>query len=186
MIGEAQIEAMATHLVAALTARGSIKAKAEEWALIACVVELFSTSFERETRIEDEAERMAEEQARRNPGVDATRLRALIKQRLARDQGFTLLRHANRISEEGVLFLAREALSRMRAEGLAEIPNFTLALRHARELVGEWNVRGDAVDLAVRRKIASLSRRVAEGSTEWNILYRRYRDEELRKKGPRN
>jgi hypothetical protein len=37
----------------------------------------------------------------------------------------------------------------------------------------------------VRRKIISLKRGVVEGSSEWNILFRRYRDEELRKKGPR-
>ena len=36
----------------------------------------------------------------------------------------------------------------------------------------------------VRSKIASLKRGVIEGSPEWNILFRRYREEELRKKGP--
>ena len=68
---------------------------------------------------------------------------------------------------------------------LAEIPNFSLALRQARELIAEFAQKGDAVDAAVRRKIASLKRAVLEGSAEWNILYRKYRDEELRKKGPR-
>jgi hypothetical protein len=89
-----------------------------------------------------------------------------------------------KLSEPRVLYLAREALVRMRDEGLAEIPNFQLALRHARELIDQWCERGDAVDQVVRRKIASLKRGVVEGSAEWSILYRRYRDEELRKKGP--
>jgi len=73
----------------------------------------------------------------------------------------------------------------MRDEGLAEIANFSLALRQARELVAEWDEKGDATDAIVRRKIASLKRGVVEGSAEWQILFRRYRDEELRKKGPR-
>jgi hypothetical protein len=91
-----------------------------------------------------------------------------------------------RLSEERVLYLARETLVRLRDEKLAEIPNFSLALRQARDLIAEWEERGEgAVDAAVRRKIASLRRGVVEGSPEWNILYRRYRDEELRKKGPR-
>jgi hypothetical protein len=89
-----------------------------------------------------------------------------------------------RLSEARVLFLARESLNRLRDEGLAEIPNYSTALRIARELIADWNERGDAVDAAVRRKIASIKRGIAEGSAEWNILYRRYRDEELRKKGP--
>jgi uncharacterized protein len=89
-----------------------------------------------------------------------------------------------KLSEARILFLARESLNRMQAEALVEISNFSLALRHARELVGEWLDKGDQTDAAVRRKIASLKRGVVEGSAEWQILYRRYRDEELRKKGP--
>lgn len=89
-----------------------------------------------------------------------------------------------KLSEDRILFLARESLVRMRDEGLAEIPSFQHALRTARELVAQWCEQGDAVDAIVRRKIASLKRGVVEGSAEWGILYRRYREEELRKKGP--
>jgi len=89
-----------------------------------------------------------------------------------------------KLSEPRILFLAREALNRMRDEGLAEISNFALALRQGRELIADWIAKGDVVDDVVRRKIASLRRGVVEGSPEWQILYRRYRDEELRKKGP--
>lgn len=89
-----------------------------------------------------------------------------------------------RLSEGRILYLARESLVRMRDEGMAEIPNFQSALRQARELISEWIEKGDEIDATVRRKIASLRRGVVEGSAEWEILYRRYREEELRKKGP--
>jgi hypothetical protein len=87
-----------------------------------------------------------------------------------------------KLTDARILYLARESLVRLREEKLAEIPNFQVALRHARELISEWLERGDAIDVAVRKKIASLKRGVVEGSAEWNILYRRYREEELRKK----
>jgi hypothetical protein len=89
-----------------------------------------------------------------------------------------------RLTEARILFLAREALVRMRDEGLADVPSFQHALRRARELVEQWIEKGDAIDEVVRKKIASLKRGVVEGSAEWGILYRRYREEELRKKGP--
>ncbi len=89
-----------------------------------------------------------------------------------------------KLSDARMLYLARESLVRLRDEKLAHIPNFQVALRHARELIAEWVEKGDAVDEAVRKKIGSLKRGVVEGSAEWNILYRRYREEELRKKGP--
>jgi hypothetical protein len=89
-----------------------------------------------------------------------------------------------KLSEARVLFLARESLAKLRAEGLAEITNFALALRQAREIVAQFNEEGDAIDAIVRRKINSIKRGVIEGSNEWTLLYRRYRDEEMRKKGP--
>lgn len=89
-----------------------------------------------------------------------------------------------KLSEARILFLARESLNRLRDEGLADIPNFPLALRQGREVIAEWAEKGDQIDAVVRRKIGSLKRGVVEGSSEWQILYRRYREEELRKKGP--
>jgi hypothetical protein len=89
-----------------------------------------------------------------------------------------------KLSEARILYLARESLAKIRDEKLAEVTNFQVALRQARELVADWNEKGDAVDAIVRRKIASIKRGIVEGGSEWNILYRRYRDEELRKKGP--
>jgi hypothetical protein len=88
-----------------------------------------------------------------------------------------------KLSEARILFLARESLTRLRDEGLVNIPNFPLALRQGREVIAEWVEKGDQIDTVVRRKINSLKRGVVEGSGEWQILYRRYREEELRKKG---
>lgn len=90
MLSEGQIDALANHLVSGLVARGAIKPKADEKDLVACVVEMMSANFEEEARLEDEAEKQAEALARQNPGVDATRLRAGIRQRLAEKKGFVL------------------------------------------------------------------------------------------------
>ena len=90
MITEAQIDALASHLVRGLLERGVIKAKADEDDLIACVVELMSDNFETEARIDEEADRVATEQARKDSRLDVTRLRGMIRQRLAEKKGFTL------------------------------------------------------------------------------------------------
>jgi hypothetical protein len=89
-----------------------------------------------------------------------------------------------RLSEARILYLARESLTRLRDEKLADISNFQAALRTAREVIEQFAHQGDAIDETVRRKIASLRRNVLEGTPEWNILYRRYREEEMRKRGP--
>ena len=90
MISEQQIDSLAAHLVRGLISSGAIKSKADEKDLIACVVEMMSANFEEEARLDDEAEKQAADLARRNPGVDAVRLRVGIKQRLAEKKNFTI------------------------------------------------------------------------------------------------
>ncbi len=89
-VREQEIDALARHLVESLKASGAIVPKGELDALIACVVEFMSDNFETENQIDEEADRMAEREARQHPGVDVTRLRALIKQRIAQRRDFTL------------------------------------------------------------------------------------------------
>lgn len=90
MLREAQIDALAAHLVQGLIDLGVITPKGEVKDLIACVTELMSTNFETEAEIDDEADKMAEELARRDTRTDVDRLRMMIRQRLAAKKGFTL------------------------------------------------------------------------------------------------
>jgi hypothetical protein len=87
---ESQIDTLARFLVQGLIARGSIQPKADEKDLIACVVELMSANFEQEAAIDEEADRMAEDLARKDSRLDPTKLRAMIRQRIAEKKGFTL------------------------------------------------------------------------------------------------
>jgi hypothetical protein len=87
---EGQIDAMAAYLVEGLIERGVINAKGDQGALLACVVELMSENFEIEAEIDAEADKMAEELARKDTRTDVTRLRSMIRQRLADKKGFTL------------------------------------------------------------------------------------------------
>ena len=50
-----------------------------------------------------------------------------------------------------------------------------------RLLVGELKVEGE-VDVMVRRRLATYSRPLAEGSAEWETLYRKAFEEEMRKR----
>lgn len=89
-VREAEIDALARHFVEGLIAHKALAPKADVDALIACVVELMSENFETEAKIDEEADEMAEAEARRHSSIDVTRLRALIKQRLAEKKGFTI------------------------------------------------------------------------------------------------
>lgn len=48
------------------------------------------------------------------------------------------------------------------------------------DILNEWLQKEAQVDQAARVKIESQKRNIPEGSAEWDILYRKYYDEEMR------
>jgi uncharacterized protein len=86
----------------------------------------------------------------------------------------------SRLSDNRIAALARVTLRVIAAEG--EVLSERAALVEAKRILSEHFQRDDKTDEMVRRKIASLSRQVPQGSAEWEILYRRYFEEETRKR----
>lgn len=90
--------------------------------------------------------------------------------------------------ESDFLRLSREKinlLSHRVADTLAEIDEVTFledrnTIRLAAlEILNKWMKKEAEMDEAARRKISSQSRDIPEGSAEWDILYRKYYEEEL-------
>jgi hypothetical protein len=48
------------------------------------------------------------------------------------------------------------------------------------DILMQWLKKEETVDQGARRKIESQQRKIPEGSAEWEILYRKYYEEELR------
>ncbi len=89
-----------------------------------------------------------------------------------------------RFSEGRQSYLAHLIIKTWREEGLAEVENERLALMEIKRVLTLDHAADERIDAAVRRKIASLSRRVPPGSREWEVLYRQYYEEERRKQKP--
>lgn len=86
-----------------------------------------------------------------------------------------------RFSEGRLSYLAHQIVAALRSEGLAEIENERQVLLAIKQALEGQRDRDAQLDELVRRKIASLSRKVPPGSREWDILYQRYLEEEHRK-----
>ena len=48
------------------------------------------------------------------------------------------------------------------------------------DILTKWLKKEETIDQAARHKIESQKRGIPEGSAEWEILYRKYYDEEMR------
>jgi hypothetical protein len=72
-------------------------------------------------------------------------------------------------------------LDGVRKADLAEFSVEGRALAETKQVLHDFFRREDHIDEIVRQKINSLSRHVPPGSREWDILYRKYFEEESRK-----
>ena len=86
-----------------------------------------------------------------------------------------------RFSEGRISHLAHLIMNGLREQKLAEFPNERRALLETKQALSDFFQREDQIDDLVRHKISSLSRPVPQGSREWDILYRKYFEEESRK-----
>lgn len=59
------------------------------------------------------------------------------------------------------------------------------ALRAAKIAIGEFVKEDEDVDQRARKKVASLKRNVMEGTPEWDVMYKKYYEEERAKRGQR-
>ena len=79
--------------------------------------------------------------------------------------------------------LSHLVLAELKRADVADMRPDRLVLQEIKTVLAEYLQVDDALDAKVRRKIATLSRRVPEGSAEWDVLYRQYFEEEKRKLG---
>jgi hypothetical protein len=85
------------------------------------------------------------------------------------------------LTESRISHLAHLIIDGVWKNDLADFPNEARALADTKRVLEDFFGGEDRLDDIVRQKIQSLSRRVAPGSREWDVLYRKYYEEELRK-----
>ena len=87
----------------------------------------------------------------------------------------------SRLSDSRISHLAHLVIDGLWKNDLVDFPNEGRALAEAKRVLHEFFQQEDQVDDRVRKKIQSLSRSVPPGSREWDVLYRKYFEEEMRK-----
>ena len=85
------------------------------------------------------------------------------------------------LSESRISHLAHLVLDGLKKGQWAEFSNEGQALLETKKALQDFFHSEDQIDGLVRHKIQSLSRPVPVGSREWDILYRKYFEEESRK-----
>lgn len=88
-----------------------------------------------------------------------------------------------RLSEDRITHLAHLISDGIWKDDLVDFKDDDRALQEIKSAMVEYLRVEDDADSAARAKIRSLSRDIPEGSREWDVLYRKYFEEEVSKKG---
>lgn len=89
-INDERFEKIARQIVKAVVAQGFVKPKVPESQLVQRLVRIFVDNMLEEQKIEEEAERMVEKLGRQAQGMDQRRIMLGIKERIAKEKGFSL------------------------------------------------------------------------------------------------
>ncbi|HEY4708360.1 MAG TPA: DUF507 family protein [Thermodesulfobacteriota bacterium] len=88
-----------------------------------------------------------------------------------------------RLSDDRISHIAHLLSDGIWKDDLVDFTDEGKALGEIKKAITEYLMVEDEADTVARNKIRSLSRDVPEGSREWDILYKKYFEEEASKKG---
>lgn len=82
------------------------------------------------------------------------------------------------ISEDRISHIAHMIIDKLWKDDLADFPIEPRALQRVKLSIDEFFTYSEEIDQAVRRKLASYSQAKVPGSREWEILYKKFSEEE--------
>ena len=86
-----------------------------------------------------------------------------------------------KLSEDRISHLSHLICNQLYQNDWADYEKDDEVLRLIKKTMTQYLKLDDQIDDEVRRKITSLKKGVAEGSREWEILYKKYYEEEAQK-----
>jgi len=87
------------------------------------------------------------------------------------------------LSEERQSHLAHVVVDGLWDDDLVDYTDDEVAMRIAKKAVVAFVAECQTIDKFARERVASLKRGVTEGSPEWDILYGKYFEEEMIRRG---
>ena len=87
-----------------------------------------------------------------------------------------------KLSEDRISHLAHVLKTCVEKHNLGDIKDPSKMLRVAKDTLSHFCKLEDEVNAIVRKKLESYAHRYVEGSRDWDILYRKHFEEEMKKR----
>jgi hypothetical protein len=140
--------------------------------------------FEEERQIEEKAQKLYQERASEFEGLQPAKALGRIRAQLAQETDFVLSGGMEgRFTADKISHIAHLAADKLYDDDLMDFPDEDDGPKFMKKIFMEYFAQESSVEDKVRKKIQSLSNAPFEGSREWDILFRKYKEEELKRLG---
>jgi len=179
-----QIEHLAYIILKNLTKEGKILAE-DKTRLLEEITSLILEEFQKEDKLDQEVREILSKHMDkiRKENIEYQTLFRMIKTKLAKEKNL-VLSLSNRLSREKINFFSRQILTALNKNEQVEFLDDPNEIRLIVVQSIEEEIRlYESLDKKAVDKIQSQKKPIEEGSREWDILYRKYYNEELAKLG---
>lgn len=173
---EKQIERLVNLIFRSLRDQSLIEFKIKESDVFTKACNYVHLEFQKEKELDGATEKMMDDLERQNPGsFQRYKMFPMLKKRLAKEKGVVL--------DDRVSHFVSLVVDGLWKDDLVDYSDEDKAMRMAKRAGVDFEAEINDIDSKAREKVASLKRNVMEGTPEWDVMYRKYYEEELQKRG---
>ncbi len=179
-----EIKKLATHAIDLMLKERGIKPKTTRNALIDAAFAVLNHHFDDERRLDTDAEALYKQNSEEFQGLDKGKAMNRIRQQLATEREFVLSGgNEGRFSQDKIIHMAHLVDDKLYDDDLVDFEDEDDGIRFFKKVLMNYFARESEVEEKVRKKIQSLANAPFERSRDWDVLYRKYLEEELSRMG---
>lgn len=173
---------LAVHVSEAIASDKSVKIKIPRPQLTSTIENVLSHHFEIERQIELKADQLYQEQVGEMGGLEKGKALGMIRRQLADEKKFVLSGgNEGRFSQDKLNVMAHLIDDKLYDDDLVDFEDEDEGIKFFKRILNLYFGKENEIDDKVRRKIQTMGNAPFEGSREWDVLFRKFREEELRR-----
>lgn len=179
-----EIKKLATHTGNLILADQNNTFKVPKPKIFEAIEAALRQHFDKEKQIEDKAKVLYQEKSSEFEGLQPGLAIQKIKNMIAKDEDFVLSGgQEGRFTPDKVSHIAHLVADKLYDDDLMDFPDEDDGPKFVKKVFQEYFFKEAQVEEKVRQKIQSLANPPFEGSKEWEVMFRKYTEEELRRLG---
>lgn len=173
---------LATHTADLLLKDKDVVVKIQRPQLLDTLYNVLHSHFEEERLIDVKSDELFKERAESVGSMDRAKALLMIKKQLAKEKNFILSGgNEGRFSQDKLNHLSHLCADKVYDDDLIDFKDEDEGVRYFKRVFNQYFALENQLDEKVRKKILSQANPPFEGSRDWDVLFKKYREEELKR-----